>query len=176
MRGRSWLCLATLSLSAVPAHAIPPPPPPPDPAAVIEAGKLADELLLDLDESGLQYQARMGVGSEAVSWLNTFHPDVREPAVRDAFYAAVSARVDVIWPEERSNIDAAVANQFRFIPATDLIAVRAFVASPAGQNFARTLVSSNFGLADRVATLVLYRRMAPEFPELLAATQKPAAE
>lgn len=176
MRGRSLLCLATFLVFAVPVHAIPPPPPPPDPMAVIEAGKLANELLVDLDESGLQYQARVGVCSAAISWLNIVHPDVRDPAVRDAFYAAVFARVDAVWLEERSNIDAAVANQFRFIPATDLIAARAFIASPAGQNFARTLVGSNFGLADRVAAAVLYRRVFPEFSGLLAAAQKQTAE
>lgn len=176
MRGRSFVCVVTLLAFAVPAHAIPPPQPPPDPAAVIEAAKLAEELLVDLDESGLQYQARVGVCSEAISWLTLVHPDVREPAVRDAFYAAVFARVDAVWSEERPNIGAAVANLFRYLPAADLIAVRAFIASPAGQNFARTLGGSNFGLADRTATAVLYHRLFPEFAALLAGAQKSAAE
>ena len=176
MRDRSWHYLAAVSLFSVPAHAIPPPPPPPDPAAVIEADRLARELLADLDEGSLRYQTVSAVSGDALNWLATVHPDVREPAVRDAFYAAVFARAGAVWPEERSNIEAAVGNQFRFMVAADLIAVRDFIESPAGKNFARTLVGSNFGLADRAAAAVLYRRLFPEFPEMLAVAQKPAAE
>lgn len=174
MRARSWLCLAALSIFVAPAHAIPPPPP--DPAAVTEAGKLADELLVDLDESGVQYQARMSVCRDAMSWLDTVHPDVQNPYVRNEFYAAIGTRVDAVWPEERANVNMAVANQLRFLPATDLMAVRAFIASAAGQNFARMLAGSNFGLADRVASQVVYRRVFPEFSGLLAAAQKSAAD
>ena len=176
MRDRSWLCLAAVSLFAVPVQAIPPPPPQPDPAAVVEADKLAQELLTDLDEGSLRYQTVSAVSGDALSWLATIHPDVWEPAVRDAFYAAVFARAGAIWPEERSNIEAAVGNHFRFMSVADLIAVRGFIESPAGKNFARTLVGSNFGLADRAAAAVLYRRVFPEFPEMLATAQKPAAE
>lgn len=160
----------------MPAHAIPPPPPPPDPAAMMEADSLAHDLLADLDEGSLRYRTVSAVSGDALSWLGTIHPDVREPAVRDAFYAAVSARAGAVWPEERSNIEAAVGNQFRFMSAADLIAARGFIESPAGKNFARLLVGSGFGLADRAAAAVLYRRVFPEFSEMLAAAQKPAAE
>ena len=176
MRVRSWLFLTAISAFSVPAHAIPPPPPPLDPAALTEAGKLADALLADLDESGLQYQARVAMSHEVRSWLEVVHPDVREPAVRDAFHAAAMARVDAVWPEQRASIGGAVANSFRFMSATDLIAARSFIESSAGQSFARTLAGPGFGLADRVAALVLYRRVFPEFPGLLAAAQKSAAE
>ncbi len=176
MRNRSLLSFAALLAFAMPVHAIPPPPPQPDPAAVIEADKLAGELLVALDETSLQSWTSVAVSREALSWLATVHPDVWDPTVRETFYVTVQIRVDAVWAEERSNIDAAVANQFRLMSATDLIAVRGFIASPAGQSFRQALVGSYSGLADRAAFAVLYRRVFPEFPGLLDAAQKPAAE
>lgn len=135
---------------------------------MMEADRLAHDLLADLDEGSLRYRTVSAVSGDALSWLATIHPDVREPAV--------SARAGAVWPEERSNIEAAVGNQFRFMSAADLIAARGFIESPAGKNFARLLVGSGFGLANRAAAAVLYRRVFPEFSEMLAAAQKPAAE
>ncbi|MGH6652270.1 MAG: hypothetical protein ACREB7_14195 [Sphingopyxis sp.] len=175
MRGRSLVSLASLLAFAMPVQAIPPPPPPPDPTAVVEAGKLADELIA-LDEGELRYRTGFAVSSEVTGWLVTAHPDVRDPAVLRALHLAILARVDAVWPEERSNIRAQLANLYRLLSATDLVAARTFIASPAGQNFGRLLTGADIGLLDRAATDVLYRRLFPELPDLLAAAQKSATE
>lgn len=140
-----------------------------------EAGKLAEELVA-LDDGDLHFRTRSAISQEAFNWLVNLHPDVREPAVLQAFSDAVYARVDAVWPEERPNIHAGLVGQFRLMSATDLIAVRSFIATPAGQNFGRILVDPYFGLADRTTTEVLYRRLFPELPGLLDTAQKRAAE
>lgn len=175
MRGRSVASLGALLAFAMPVHAIPPPPPPPDPVVMAEADKLA-EALVALDDGDLRLRARSALSREAFNWLVNVHPDVREPAVHRAFVDVVYARADAIWPEEQVNIRAGLVSQFRLMTATDLIAVRSFIASPAGQNFGRILVDSYFGLADRTASEVLYRRLFPELPGLLDTAQKRAAE
>ena len=176
MRGRSLVSLVALFAFAMSAHAIPPPPPTPDPAAVIEADALADELV-GLDERELQDRTGFAVSSQARGWLATAHPELRDPAVGRAFHLAILARVDAVWLEERSNIQAVLANLYRqLMSATDLADTRAFIASPAGQNFGRMLVGADIRLLDTTASDVLYRRLFPELPELLAAAQKPAAE
>jgi hypothetical protein len=140
-----------------------------------EAEKLAEELVA-LDDGDLRFRSRSAMSQEAFNWLASVQPDVREPAVLQAFSEAIYARVDVVWPQERGNMRAGLVSQFRLMSATDLIAVRSFIASPAGQNFGRILVDSYFGLADRAATEVLYRRLFPELPGLLDTAQKRAAE
>ena len=177
MRGRSLISFVALLAFAMPVHAIPPPPPPPDPAAVIEADKLADELVA-LDEDELRSRIAFAVSSETTNWLMSEHPEVvGDPVVLRAFHLAILARVNAVWPEERSNIRGALANLYRLLmSATDLAATRAFIASPAGHNFGRMLVGADVRLLDRAATDVLYRRVFPELPGLLAAAQKPAAE
>lgn len=175
MRGRSLVILAAFLVFAVPVYAIPPPPPPPDLAVMAEADKLAEELVA-LGDDDLRFRARSAMSQEAFNWLANTHPDVRDPAVLQAFSNAVYARVDAVWPEERANVRAGLVSQFRLMSVTDLIAVRSFIASPAGQNFGSILVDSYFGLADRTATEVLYRRLFPELPGLFDTAQKRAAE
>lgn len=175
MRGRPLASLVALLAFAMPVHAIPPPPPPPDPAVMAEAHGLAEELVA-LNDGDLRFRTRSAVAGEALGWLAIVHPDVREQAVLQRFTAAIHSRVDAVWLEERANLHVPLANQFRLLSATDLIAVRSFIASPAGQRFAQMLVDSYFGLVDRAASDVLYRRLFPELPGLLAAAQKPAAE
>lgn len=176
MRGRSLVSLVAFSAFAMPAHAIPPPPPPPDPAAVIEADALADELLA-LNEMELQDRTGFAVSSEARGWLARAHPEMRDPTVLRAFHLAILARVDDVWSEERSNIRTALANLYRqSMSADDLAATRAFIASPAGQNFGRMLVGADIHLLDRAASDVVYRRLFPDLPGLIAAAQKPAVE
>lgn len=175
MRSRLFARLVAFLVVAMPVHAIPPPPPPPDPVVMAEADKLA-EALIALDDGDLRFRARSALSREAFNWLVNVHPDVREPAVHRAFLDGVYARADAIWPEERTNIRAGLVSQFRLMTATDLIAVRNFIASPAGQNFGRILVGSYFGLVDRTASEVLYRRLFPELPGLLDTAQKRAAE
>ncbi|OHD00773.1 MAG: hypothetical protein A2885_12705 [Sphingopyxis sp. RIFCSPHIGHO2_01_FULL_65_24] len=115
------------------------------------------------------------MAEEALGWLAVAHPDVREQAVLQAFIGAIHARVDAVWPEEQANIYMPLVNQFRLMSATDLAAVRRFIATPAGQQFAQMLVDSYFGLADRAASDVLYRRLFPELPAMLEAAQKQVA-
>lgn len=175
MRGRSKLCFAILPFFAVPAHAIPPPPPPADPVVMAEAGKLADALIA-VDERELRYRTGFAVSGEGTGWLVREHSDVHDAAVLRAFHLAILARVDVLWPEERPNIRAGLANLYRPMSATDLIATRSFIASSSGQNFGRLLVGADIRLLDAVATAVLYRRLAPELSELLEVAQKSATE
>ena len=175
MRGRSLANLVALLAFATPAHAIPPPPPPPDPTVMAEAHGLAKELVAPND-GDLRVRTRSAVAGEALGWLAIAHPDVREQHVLQAFVGVIHSRVDAVWPEERANIDVPLVNQFRLMSATDLAAVRRFIATPAGQQFAQMLVDSYFGLADRTASDVIYRRLFPELPKLLDAAQKQAAE
>jgi len=174
VRGRSFASLVALLAFAMPAHAIPPPPPPPDPAVMVEANGLARELVAPND-GDLRFRTRSAVAEEALGWLAVAHPDVREQAVLQAFIGAIHARVDAVWPEEQANIYMPLVNQFRLMSATDLAAVRRFIATPAGQQFAQMLVDSYFGLADRAASDVLYRRLFPELPAMLEAAQKQVA-
>lgn len=175
MRGRLFASLAVLLFLAMPAHAIPPPPPPPDPAVMAEANGLAKELVAPND-GDLRFRTRSAVGKEALGWLAVVHPEVREQAVLQALIGAVHSRVDAVWAEEQANIYVPLVNQFRLMSATDLAEVRRFVATPAGQQFAQILVDSYFGLADRAASDVLYRRLFPELPAMLEAAQRHAAE
>ncbi|WP_432768091.1 MAG: hypothetical protein HEQ22_11735 [Sphingopyxis sp.] len=176
VRGRSIVSLVALLAFAMPVHAIPPPPPPPDPATVIEAGALAD-VLVGLNESDLKHRTGFAVASEAMGWLATTHPEIRDPAVLRLFHRAILARVDAHWLEERPDIAAGLANLYRqLMSANDLAATRAFFASPAGQNFGRTLVGADIRLLDNAASNVLYRRLFPELPGLLESAQRLAAE
>ena len=175
MRGRSLVSLVALLAFAMPAHAIPPPPPPPDPAVMVEANGLAKELVAPND-GDLRFRTRSAVAREALGWLAVAHPDVREQSVLQALVGAIYSRVDAVWPEEQANIYVPLVNQFRLMSATDLAAVRRFIATPAGQQFAEMLVDSYFGLADRAASDVIYRRLFPELPTLLDAAQKQVAE
>lgn len=175
MRCRSFVSLVALLAFATPAFAIPPPPPPPDPAVMAEANGLAKELVAPND-GDLRFRTRSAVAREALGWLAVAHPDVRDQAVLQAFVGAIHSRVDAVWPEEQANIYVPLVNQFRLMSAADLAAVRRFIATPAGREFAEMLVDSYFGLADRAASDVVYRRLFPELPKLLGAAQKPAAE
>lgn len=174
MRGRLLASLVAIPAFAVPAQAIPPPPPPSDPVVMTEANGLAQELLAPNDEE-LRFRTRSAVAGEALGWLAIVRPDIREPAVFQAFTDALYSRFDAVWPEERANIYVPLGNQFRVMSATDLAAVRRFVATPAGQQFSQLLVDSYFGLADRAASDVLYRRLFPELPAMLEAAEKLAA-
>ncbi|UKK84042.1 hypothetical protein L7H23_15955 [Sphingopyxis sp. BSN-002] len=143
---------------------------------MIEADALADELIA-LNESELRHRTGFAVSREATGWLRTAHPEISDPTVLRQFHLAILARVDAVWPEERSNVRVTLANLYRqLMLATDLAATRAFIASPAGQSFGRMLVGADIHLLDDAASGVLYRRLFPELPELLAAAQKPAAE
>lgn len=175
LRRRSPAILAALLAFAIPSHAIPPPPTPPDPVAMAEANRLADELIA-LAEEELRHRTRFAVSSEVTGWLVTTHPDLEDPATLRAFRLAILARVDAVWVEERPNIQADLANIYRLLPAADLTATRTFMASPSGRNFGRLLTGADIGLLDDAATAVLYRRLFPELPDLLAAAQKSAAE
>jgi hypothetical protein len=93
-----------------------------------------------------------------------------------ALHLAILARVGALWSEERPNIQAQVANLYRLLSPDDLVSARAFIASPAGQNFGRLLTGADIGLLDRATTEVLYRRLFPELPDLLAAAQKSATQ
>lgn len=173
MRGRSFFSVFAFLAFAIPVYAIPPPP---DPAAVIEADALAGELVA-LNERELQHRTGFAVSSEATGWLLRTHPEIRDPAVLRQFNLAILARVDAVWSEERSNVRAVLANLYhQLMSATDLAATRAFIASPAGQNFGRMLVGADIHLLDNAASSVLYRRLFPELPELLTAAQRPTAE
>lgn len=178
LRGRSFVSLVAFLAFAIamPVHAIPPPPPEPDPAAVIEADSLAHELIV-LNESDLQDRTGFAVASEATGWLTATHPKVQDPAVLRRFHRAIRARVDAVWLEERSNIQAVLANLYRqLMSANDLATTRAFIASPAGQNFGRMLVGADIHVLDGAASDALYHRLFPELPGLLDAAQKRAAE
>lgn len=140
-----------------------------------EASKLADALIA-VDERELRYRTGFAVSGEATGWLVREHPGVDDPAVLRAFHLAILSRVDALWQEERSTIQAGLANLYRLMSAADLVATRSFIASPSGQNFGRLLVGADIRLLDAVATATLYRRLGPELPELLDAAQKSAAE
>lgn len=175
MRGRLLASLIAVPAFAVPAQAIPPPPPASDPAVMAEANGLAQELLAP-NADDLRFRTRSAVAGEALGWLAIVRPDIRDQAVFQAFTDAIYSRFDAVWPEERAKIYVPLGNQFRMMSATDLAAVRHFIATPAGQQFAQILVDSYFGLADRAASDVIYRRLFPELPTLLDAAQKQATE